>query len=157
MPKKCESGTVDRVVLDMLAPWECVDAVSTALVPGGLVVGYIATVTQMSRFVEALRASKNYAEPEAFESMVRDWHLQGLAVRPEHRMIGHTGFLVTARRLAPGAQLPQFKKVKGDFSDEDLSVWNPEHLGERQVGEKKLRKSLRNAQAGAEARAALED
>jgi tRNA (adenine57-N1/adenine58-N1)-methyltransferase len=157
LPKKCKPGTVDRVVLDMLAPWECVDAVSEALIPGGLVVGYIATVTQMSRFVEALRASKQYAEPEAFESMVRDWHLQGLAVRPEHRMIGHTGFLVTARRLAPGAELPQFKKVKGDFSDEDLSVWNPEHLGERQVGEKKLRKSLRNAQAGAEARAALED
>lgn len=157
LPKKCEPGTVDRVVLDMLAPWECVDAVSEALIPGGLVVGYIATVTQMSRFVEALRASKLYAEPEAFESMVRDWHLQGLAVRPEHRMIGHTGFLVTARRLAPGAELPQFKKVKGDFSDEDLSVWNPEHLGERQVGEKKLRKSLRNAQAGADARAALED
>ena len=111
----------------------------------------------MSRFVEAIRASNQFNEPEAFESMVRDWHLQGLAVRPEHRMIGHTGFLVTARRLAPNAQLPQFKKVKGDFSDEDLSVWNPDHLGERQVGEKKLRKSLRNAKAGAEARAALED
>ncbi len=157
LPKTCKPGTVDRVVLDMLAPWECVDAVAEALVPGGLVIGYIATVTQMSRFVEAVRATGQFNEPEAFESMVRDWHLQGLAVRPEHRMIGHTGFLVTARRLAPGAQLPQFKKVKGDFSDEDLSVWNPEHLGERSVGEKKLRKSLRNARAGAEARANLED
>lgn len=157
LPKKCKPGTVDRVVLDMLAPWECVDAVAEALVPGGLLVGYIATVTQMSRFVEAVRASRQFNEPYAFESMVRDWHLQGLAVRPEHRMIGHTGFLVTARRLAPGSELPQFKKVKGDFSDEDLSVWNPEHLGDRQVSEKKLRKSLRNAIAGAEARASLDD
>lgn len=157
LPKKFKPDTVDRVILDMLAPWECIDAVSEALIPGGLVVGYIATVTQMSRFIEAIRASKQFAEPEAFESMIRDWHLQGLAVRPEHRMIGHTGFLVTARRLAPGAELPQFKKVKGDFNDEDLAVWNPEHLGERAVSDKKLRKSLRNAQAGAEARAKLED
>lgn len=157
LPKKVEAGAADRVILDMLAPWECVDAVAEALVPGGIVIGYIATVTQMSRFIEALRASNQFNEPEAFESMVRGWHLQGLAVRPEHRMIGHTGFLVTARRLAPGAILPQFKKVKGDFSDEDLSVWNPEHLGERAVGEKKLRKSLRNAQAAATARANLSD
>lgn len=157
LPKKVEAGSADRVILDMLAPWECVDAVAEALVPGGLVIGYIATVTQMSRFTEALRASSQFNEPEAFESMIRGWHLQGLAVRPEHRMIGHTGFLVIARRLAPGAVLPQFKKAKGDFSDEDLAVWNPEHLGERAVGEKKLRKSLRNAQAAATARANLND
>lgn len=157
LPKKIDKGAADRVILDMLAPWECVDAVAEALVPGGLVIGYIATVTQMSRFTEALRASNQFNEPEAFESMIRGWHLQGLAVRPEHRMIGHTGFLVIARRLAPGAVLPQFKKAKGDFSDEDLAVWNPEHLGERAVGEKKLRKSLRNAQAAASARANLND
>lgn len=157
LPLKMSQGSVDRVILDMLAPWECVDAVAEALVPGGLVIGYVATVTQLSRFVEGLRSSKQFNEPEAFESMVRDWHLQGLAVRPEHRMIGHTGFLVTARRLAPGTALPQFKKVKGDFSDEDLSVWNPEHLGERSVGEKKLRKSLRNAKLAAENRANLND
>lgn len=157
LPKKLKPGSVDRVILDMLAPWECVDAVANALVPGGLVIGYVATVTQLSRFVEELRACKQFNEPQAFESMVRDWHLQGLAVRPEHRMIGHTGFLVTARRLAPGATLPQFKKVKGDFRDEDLSVWNPEHLGERAVGEKKLRKSLRNAKLAAENRANLND
>ena len=157
LPKRCKAGSVDRVVLDMLAPWECIDAVAEALVPGGLVTGYVATVTQLSRFIEGLRATGQFNEPQASETMVRDWHLQGLAVRPEHRMIGHTGFLVTARRLAPGANLPQFKKVKGDFSDEDLSVWNPEHLGERSVSEKKLRKSLRNAKAGAEARASLDD
>ena len=157
LPNKVATGQADRVILDMLAPWECVEAVAEALVPGGLVIGYVATVTQLSRFTEALRASGHFNEPEPFESMIRGWHLQGLAVRPEHRMIGHTGFLVVARRLAPGAVLPQFKKAKGEFSDEDLSVWNPEHMGERSVSEKKLRKSLRNAQAGAEARASLTD
>jgi len=153
LPNRVKSGQADRVVLDMLAPWECVEACADALAPGGLILGYVATVTQLSRFTEELRKSGHFAEPEAFESMVRDWHLQGLAVRPEHRMIGHTGFLVTARRLAPGTVLPVFKKsTKPEFSDEDLSVWNPEHLGQRTVSDKKLRKTVRNAEAAANAR-----
>lgn len=156
LPVKIQDGTVDRVILDMLAPWECIESCANALTPGGLIMGYVATVTQLSRFTEDLRKSGLFAEPEAFESMVRDWHLQGLAVRPEHRMIGHTGFLVTARRLAPGTVLPVFKKsTKPEFSDEDLSVWNPEHLGERQVGDKKLRKTVRNAETAAQARQEL--
>jgi tRNA (adenine57-N1/adenine58-N1)-methyltransferase len=156
LPVKIQNGTVDRVILDMLAPWECIESCANALTPGGLIMGYVATVTQLSRFTEDIRKSGLFAEPEAFESMVRDWHLQGLAVRPEHRMIGHTGFLVTARRLAPGTVLPVFKKsTKPEFSDEDLSVWNPEHLGERQVGDKKLRKTVRNAESAAQARQEL--
>ena len=96
----------DRVVLDMLAPWECLDAVARLLAPGGLVCCYVATTTQLSRVVEALRAHGGFDEPAAWESMVRGWHVEGLAVRPEHRMVGHTGFLVTARRLAPGVIPP---------------------------------------------------
>ena len=153
LPLKIEAGTADRVVLDMLAPWECVEECATALTPGGLILGYVATVTQLSRFTEELRKCGHFAEPEAFESMVRDWHLQGLAVRPEHRMIGHTGFLVTARRLAPGTVLPVFEKsTKPEFTDEDLSVWNPEHLGQATASDKKLRTTVRNAQAAADAR-----
>ena len=153
LPQKIQAGSADRIVLDMLAPWECIDACADALVPGGVILGYVATVTQLSRFTEDLRSSGLFAEPEAFESIVRDWHLQGLAVRPEHRMIAHTGFLVTARRLAPGAVLPNFKsKVKPEFSDEDLSVWNPDHLGEKKVSAKKLRKTIRSAEAAATAR-----
>ena len=86
----------------MLAPWECVDAVGEALAPGGVLVVYIATTTQMSRLVETLRAAGGWTEPRAEESLLRTWHLEGLAVRPSHKMNGHTGFLVTARRLAPG-------------------------------------------------------
>lgn len=139
--------TVDRVVLDMLAPWECIEAVGGALKPGGLVIAYVATVTQLSRVAEEIRSTGMFTEPEGFESLVRPWHLQGLAVRPEHRMIGHTGFLLTARRLAPGTVLPQFKnKVKStEYSDQDILAWNPEGLGERKVSEKKLRKTVRKA------------
>lgn len=148
----------DRVVLDMLAPWECVEESAEALVPGGLIIGYVATVTQLSRFTEAVKASGHFAEPEAFETLFRTWHLQGLAVRPDHRMIGHTGFLVTARRLAPGTVLPRFKgKQKPEFSDEDLAAWNPDHLGERSVSDKKLRKTVRNATATAKARLEQDD
>ncbi|WP_141575058.1 tRNA (adenine-N1)-methyltransferase [Actinomadura sp. WMMA1423] len=97
---------VDRVVLDMLAPWETLDAVAKALVPGGMVCAYVATTTQMSRVVEDLRSHGRFAEPYAFETMLRSWHVDGLAVRPDHRMVGHTGFLVTARRLADGVTPP---------------------------------------------------
>jgi tRNA (adenine57-N1/adenine58-N1)-methyltransferase catalytic subunit len=96
----------DRIILDMLAPWECVDAVAWALAPGGLVCSYVATTTQLSRVTEALRGHGGFDEPAAWESLTRGWHVEGLAVRPEHRMVGHTGFLVTARRLAPGVVPP---------------------------------------------------
>ena len=147
LPKKLKPQTVDRVVLDMLAPWECIDTCAEVLVPGGLIVIYVATVTQLSRVAEDLRSTRSFTEPNAFESLVRPWHLQGLAVRPEHRMIAHTGFLLTARRLAPGAILPQFKtKVKStEYSEADIRTWNPDGLGERKVSEKKLRKTVRKA------------
>lgn len=147
LPKKLKPQSVDRIVLDMLAPWECIEECATALAPGGLIVFYVATVTQLSRVAEDLRATRLFTEPNAFESLVRPWHLQGLAVRPEHRMIAHTGFLLTARRLAPGAVLPQFKnKVKStEYADADVLAWNPDGLGERKVSEKKLRKTVRKA------------
>lgn len=97
---------LDAVILDMLAPWECLAAVAASLAPGGVLVGYVATTTQMSKLVEFMRVSGDWTEPRAEESLIRTWHLDGLAVRPDHRMIGHSGFLVAARRLAPGAVLP---------------------------------------------------
>jgi tRNA (adenine57-N1/adenine58-N1)-methyltransferase len=98
-------GEVDRVVLDMLAPWEVLDTVSRHLVPGGVLVIYVPTVTQLSRAVEALRAQQCWTEPRAWESMQRGWYVVGLA-RPQHTMRGHTAFLISARRLAPGAVAP---------------------------------------------------
>lgn len=97
---------VDRIVLDMLSPWDCLAAAAEALRPGGVIVCYLATTTQLSRTAEAMRASGLFTEPVAWETLVRGWHLEGLAVRPEHRMIGHTGFLVQARRMAPDHLAP---------------------------------------------------
>jgi len=97
---------VDRAVLDMLSPWECLDAVAAVLLPGGLICCYVATTTQLSRIVEALREDGRFAEPTSWETLLRTWHVEGLAVRPDHRMVGHTGFLVTARRLADGVVAP---------------------------------------------------
>jgi tRNA (adenine57-N1/adenine58-N1)-methyltransferase len=96
----------DRIVLDMLAPWECVPLASEVLVPGGVFLAYVATTTQLSVVAEAIKESGNFTEPESTETIVRGWHHEGLAVRPQHRMIGHTGFLLVARRLAPGTIAP---------------------------------------------------
>jgi tRNA (adenine57-N1/adenine58-N1)-methyltransferase len=112
----------DRVILDMLAPWDCVADVAAALIPGGLICCYVATTTQLSRVTEELRAHGGFFEPAAWETMMRGWHLDGLAVRPEHRMIGHTAFLVTARRLADGVSAPPRRRrpSKGAHPDEGL-------------------------------------
>ncbi len=111
---------IDRVILDMLAPWECVPAVAGALVPGGVLCCYVATTTQLARTVETIRTHGGFTEPQAWESMVRTWHVEGLAVRPDHRMIGHTGFLITTRRLAPGVSAPTRRRrpAPGAYGDD---------------------------------------
>ncbi|GAA4568604.1 tRNA (adenine-N1)-methyltransferase [Micromonospora coerulea] len=103
---ECQETGFDRIILDMLTPWETLDMVERALVPGGVFIGYVATTPQLSELVEALRERGGWTEPRAWESLVRDWHAEGLAVRPDHRMIAHTAFLVSARKLAPGVTAP---------------------------------------------------
>ena len=100
------SEPFDRVVLDMVAPWEHVGTAAGVLIAGGVICCYVSTVTQLSRTVEAVREQGSFDEPAAWESFTRGWHVDGLAVRPGHRMIAHTGFLVTARRLAEGTTPP---------------------------------------------------
>lgn len=159
LPETTEEASVDRVILDMLAPWECLDACATALRPGGVIVCYIATATQLSRVAEAIRATGNFTDPQSSETMVRGWHVEGLAVRPDHRMVAHTGFLLTARRLAPGTVLPQLKRraSKTEFSDEDVELWTPGALGERSGTDKKLRKTARAARSAADHAVAAEE
>jgi tRNA (adenine57-N1/adenine58-N1)-methyltransferase len=120
---------VDRVVLDMLAPWECVRAVADGLSPGGLVCAYVATTPQLSRYVETLRSHGGFTEPDSWESLVRGWHVEGLAVRPQHRMNGHTGFLVTARRLAAGVTAPRRTRRPSP------GAYGPDYTGPRRDGQ----------------------
>jgi len=114
-----EAASVDRVVLDMLAPWECIESVARILRPGGVLMVYVATTTQMSRVIEDLRLHKGWTDPQGQELIQRPWHVEGLAVRPNHRMQGHTGFLVLARRLAPDTVLPprRLRPAKGLVDD----------------------------------------
>ncbi len=149
---KLAVGPVDRVVLDMLAPWECRQTVAQALVPGGVLICYVATATQLSRLAEALRESGKFSEPSAWESMVRGWHLEGLAVRPQHRMVGHTGFLLSSRRLADGVAPPMRRRRPagstrdgGEQVDDAWQEWSSEELEERPVSERKVRRSVRRA------------
>ncbi|HEU5474813.1 MAG TPA: tRNA (adenine-N1)-methyltransferase [Actinophytocola sp.] len=101
------TGEVDRVVLDMVSPWDVLPTVAANLIPGGVLVSYVATTTQLSKVTEALREQQCWTEPQAWETLVRPWHVVGLAVRPEHRMIAHTAFLVATRKLAEGVVPPR--------------------------------------------------
>ncbi|HEX3931632.1 MAG TPA: tRNA (adenine-N1)-methyltransferase [Nocardioides sp.] len=118
----------DRVVLDMLAPWECLEAAAGSLRAGGILCAYVATTTQLSRFVESVRVHGGFTEPQAWESLVRDWHVEGLAVRPGHAMVGHTAFLVTARRMAPGERPPVKKRRPAP------GAYGPDYAGPRPPG-----------------------
>jgi tRNA (adenine57-N1/adenine58-N1)-methyltransferase len=112
----------DRVILDMLSPWDCVETASNALVPGGVFMAYVATTTQLSQTAEAIKSSANFTEPESSETMVRGWHHEGLAVRPQHRMIAHTAFLIMARRLAPNTIAPARRRrpSKGAYGTNEI-------------------------------------
>ena len=112
----------DRVVLDMLAPWECVDMASSVLIPGGVFIAYVATTTQLSQTAEAIKRSGSFTEPESNETIVRGWHHEGLAVRPQHRMIAHTAFLIMARRLAPNTVAPARRRrpSKGAYGTNEI-------------------------------------
>lgn len=100
-------GPVDRVILDMLEPWECLNVVRDVLIPGGVFMTYVATVPQLMKVMEGIRETQSFTEPRAWESLVREWKVEGLATRPEHRMNAHTAFLIWARRLADGVTPPR--------------------------------------------------
>ena len=103
-------GPVDRIILDMLEPWKCLETCQNLLLPGGVLMAYVATVPQLMKVMEGIRARRCFTEPRAWESLVREWKVDGLATRPEHRMNAHTAFLVWARRLADGTVPPKPKR-----------------------------------------------
>ena len=141
----------DRIMLDMLDPWNRLDQAYRVIAPGGVLVAYVTTTTQMSRMAEALRESEHWTAPQIQETMERNWKAQGLAVRPDHQMIGHTGFLIVSRAMAPGydALRKRDRATKDTTTDIDsLSVEEREasleELELRDISDRKLRKVLRD-------------
>lgn len=120
---------IDRLILDMVDPWSCIPLAVERLVPGGIICAYVATTTQLSRFVETIREDGGFTEPRAWETLERDWHLEGLAVRPQHKMNAHTAFLVTARRMAPG-----FHSM-GTSRRPAPGAYGPDYTGPRPFGQ----------------------
>ena len=116
---------VDRVILDMLAPWECIDAVGAVLEPGGVLCCYVATATQLGRVADTLRVHGGFTEPHLTECSIREWHAEGLAIRPGHGSSPHTGFLAIARRLAPGVKAPMRKRRPAP------GAYGPDYTGPR--------------------------
>jgi tRNA (adenine57-N1/adenine58-N1)-methyltransferase len=98
-----EDRPLDRILLDIPEPWRAVPQASASLVPGGILLAYLPTILQVAQTVEALRAAGTFALVETTEVFLRPWQVEGRSVRPAHRMVAHTGFLVTARRVEPGA------------------------------------------------------
>jgi tRNA (adenine57-N1/adenine58-N1)-methyltransferase len=93
---------IDRVILDLPEPWQVIDAAWKALRPGGILLCYLPTVLQVKSLVDALRDDQRFACIETSESLMRYWHFKGMSARPQHRMVAHTGFITSARRLAVG-------------------------------------------------------
>ena len=119
---------VDRAILDMLAPWECIDAVANVLTAGGMLCCYVATATQLGRTMDTVRAHGGFTEPAASELSVRQWHAEGLAIRPGHATSGHTGFLIFTRRLAPGVTAPLRRRRPAP------GAYGPDYTGPRPPG-----------------------
>jgi tRNA (adenine57-N1/adenine58-N1)-methyltransferase catalytic subunit len=118
-----ETG-VDRLFIDLPEPGRALDVIARALRPGGVFVGYVPTVIQLKDTVEALQRRPDFAEIESFETLMRNWHVKGLSVRPVHRMIAHSAFIIIARRLADVAPVEQPIVT----ASEDIRIEVPEAL-----------------------------
>ena len=132
----------DRIVLDMLDPWNRIEQAHRVIRPGGVLVAYITTTTQLSRMAEAVRESGQWTEPQMQETIERTWKAQGLAVRPNHQMIGHTGFLLVTRAMADG--VAALRKKQRATKDVYTDVDDMEDLELRDISDRKVRKVIRD-------------
>jgi tRNA (adenine57-N1/adenine58-N1)-methyltransferase len=112
-----EARDVDRIVVDLAEPWRLLDRIAEALRPGGVVTGFVPTALQVKELVDRLRGHGGFAAVEMLETLTRFWHVRDRSLRPEHRMVAHTGFLVFARRLAPGATFALTPREGSDTTD----------------------------------------
>ncbi len=140
--RELEPNSIDRIVLDMLDPWNRLSEAHRVIAPGGVLIAYITTTTQLSRLVEALRESDQWTEPHIEETLERTWKADGLAVRPNHQMIGHTGFLVVTRAMADG--FAALHKKDRPTKDTHTDIDEMDELELREMSDRKIRKVLRD-------------
>jgi tRNA (adenine57-N1/adenine58-N1)-methyltransferase len=93
---------IDRIILDLPEPWNAIQPAWSALRPGGILLCYLPTVLQVKNLIDGLRDDGRFACIESSETLMRFWHFKGMSARPQHRMVAHTGFITSARRLADG-------------------------------------------------------
>lgn len=94
-----EESEIDRMILDLPEPWRVIEGAGKGLRPGGILLCYLPTILQVKGLVDALKDSRQFVAIETMETMMRFWHLRELSVRPQHRMVAHTGFLTVARHV----------------------------------------------------------
>ncbi len=102
---------VDRILIDLPEPWQVLPHAREVVRPGGVLVGYLPTVLQVKALVDALYADPRFDCVEVMENMLRFWHVKDRSIRPEHRMVAHTGFIIVARRVTETAAI-QVKSEK---------------------------------------------
>ncbi len=117
-------GPFDRLVLDLPEPWQVVPHAAQALRSGGVYLSYVPTVPQIMQTVEALERANVFTMIETFETLLRTWNIQGRSVRPDHRMVAHSGFITVARKVEPGLLGPgpvgaEAEPDEGDAQDDE--------------------------------------
>ncbi len=119
---------VDRVLIDLPEPWQVVPHAREVVRPGGVLVGYLPTVLQVKALVDTLHADPGFACVEVMENMLRFWHVKDRSMRPEHRMVAHTGFIVVARRVTEAAaiQVKSEKQVRQEAQQAEALQGEPE-------------------------------
>ena len=113
---------VDRVVLDVPEPWQAVPGIGDSLVMGGILLSFVPTILQVQRLVLTLEDDGRFQMIESLETMLRTWHVTERSVRPDHRMIAHSGFLTTAVRCEPkpGGRVQVNSRPNGDDLAEEI-------------------------------------
>lgn len=117
-----EHGGFDRIVLDLPEPWRVIPHAVAALRSGGLYLSYVPTVPQVMQTVEALERAAVFSLIETFETLLRTWNVQGRSVRPDHRMVAHSGFITVARKVEPGLMGSGQADAEADEEEPDRAM-----------------------------------
>jgi tRNA (adenine57-N1/adenine58-N1)-methyltransferase len=114
-----ELTDVDRVILDLPEPWRVVPHAASTLRSGGIYLSYVPTIPQVMQTVEALNRASVFAMIQTFETLLRTWNIEGRSVRPDHRMVAHSGFLTVARKVQSGLLVSATPEPESDPHSDD--------------------------------------